>query len=178
MKGLENYVDVASRIADFVKDFPEGSIKTYMRHWEGPEVIFEAQVYRKPNEVGQGIYTSGWAREIEGKSPVNKTSHIENCETSAIGRALANLGYGTDINRASRSEMIKVDRMQKEHEEMLDFIATHGKKLPDDAEVDGVNVKSEIRNKWEEIQEQFRAARDAVGLIETALGIRFGEDAA
>lgn len=50
---------------------------------------------------------TGWAREVDGEGLVNATSALENCETSAIGRALANAGYSTSKQRASREEMAK-----------------------------------------------------------------------
>jgi hypothetical protein len=53
---------------------------------------------------------TGYAEEVRGAGNVNRTSHVENCETSAVGRALANAGMaGTDVNkRPSREEMMKV----------------------------------------------------------------------
>jgi hypothetical protein len=64
---LENYATVQERIAQFYQDFPDGSIRTFMVVHDGPEVIFEARVYRTPEEAAMGVYTSGWAREIEGR---------------------------------------------------------------------------------------------------------------
>jgi hypothetical protein len=59
------------------------------------------------------IIATGWAEEIRGQGNVNKTSHLENCETGAVGRALANAGLsGSDFTkRPSREEMGKVQRM-------------------------------------------------------------------
>jgi hypothetical protein len=112
---LSKYATVDERIADFYRDFPEGSIRTRMAVRDGDEVIFEARVYRTREDVALGVYASGWAREVENKSPVNRTSHLENSETSSIGRALANLGYSGNINgkrapRPSREEMEKANR--------------------------------------------------------------------
>jgi hypothetical protein len=55
---------------------------------------------------------TGYAEEVRGAGNVNRTSHVENCETSAIGRALANCGMaGSDMSkRPSREEMSKVQR--------------------------------------------------------------------
>ena len=119
---LNTYATVQERIAQFYMDLPKGSIRTFMIKAEGPEVVFEARVYRTPEEAEKGIYTSGWARELEGKSPVNRTSHLENCESSALGRALANLGYSTSKERPSREEMILANRQRLEHEAYLVFI--------------------------------------------------------
>jgi hypothetical protein len=57
---------------------------------------------------------SGYAEEIVGASPVNRTSALENGETSAIGRALANCGFASEGKRPSRSEMEKVERYKAE----------------------------------------------------------------
>jgi len=104
---LEGYAPVQERIGEFYRDFPNGSIQTRLVRDDGPEVVFEARVFRTPDEVREGVYTSGWAREVEGKNPVNRTSHLENCESSAIGRALANLGYSKDATRPSRRTAIR-----------------------------------------------------------------------
>lgn len=178
---LESYATVQERIAQFYQDFPDGSIRTFMVVRDGPEVVFEARVYRSPEEAAMGIYTSGFARELEGKSPVNKTSHLENSESSAIGRALANLGYATDSRRPSRSEMIKVARMKDEHEEMLNYIRTVGPKVGDEATIElggsTQNLKEFVRKYWATIKEQFRVARAVVEAIEAATETSFDQAA-
>jgi len=60
--------------------------------------------------LGDVCIATGYAEEVRGAGNVNRTSHVENCETSAVGRALANAGMaGTDVNkRPSREEMMKV----------------------------------------------------------------------
>lgn len=177
---LESYATVQERISQFYQDFPDGSIRTFMVVRDGPEVIFEGRAYRTPEEAAMGVYTSGWAREIEGKSPVNKTSHLENAESSAVGRALSNLGYATDARRPSRSEMIKVARMRDEHEEMLQFIRTVGPKVHEEAviELGGTtyNLKEFVRKNWATIKEQFRIARAVVEAIESATETHFEQE--
>ena len=177
---LESYATVQERIAQFYQDFPDGSIRTFLVVREGPEVVFEARIYRTPEEAAMGVYTSGWAREIEGKSPVNKTSHLENAESSAVGRALANLGYATDARRPSRNEMIKVARVKEEHEHMLEFIRAVGARVGDDAviEVGGSthNLKEFVRKNWSTIKEQFRVARAVVDAVEAATDTPFSQE--
>lgn len=174
---LDAYAPVQERIGEFYRDFPGGCIKTRLVKVDGPEVVFEARIYRTPEEVEAGVYTSGWAREIEGKSPVNRTSHLENCESSAIGRALANLGYSKDSKRPSRSEMIKVHRVRQEHEAMLEFIREVGARCEEEMEirVGGSirNLKSYIRENWQPIKEQYRLARSVVEAIESSTGEPF-----
>jgi hypothetical protein len=62
--------------------------------------------------LGEMLIGTGYAEEVRGAGNVNRTSHVENCETSAIGRALANCGMaGSDMSkRPSREEMSKVQR--------------------------------------------------------------------
>lgn len=105
-----DYEDVDSRIHRFYNDHPNGRILTFVQKMseDWKLVLFRADVYRSLEE--QEPSASGYASEVEGSSNVNRTSHIENCETSAIGRALANLGYSAKGQRASREEMEKASR--------------------------------------------------------------------
>ena len=106
---LDNYETVEDRLARFWQDHPAGRISTELVIQDGNQVIFKAVIYF---DAADPIPRSnGYASEERGSSPVNKTSHLENCETSAIGRALANCGYATRGKRASREEMGKVIRM-------------------------------------------------------------------
>lgn len=100
---LDDYEPVADRIERFWTDHKAGRILTEMVHRDEKSFIVKASVYR--DEVGDADAT-GYAEEIIGSTNVNRTSALENCETSAIGRALANLGYAVK-NRASREEMAK-----------------------------------------------------------------------
>jgi hypothetical protein len=174
---LESYAPVQERIGEFYREFPHGCIQTRLVREDGPEVVFEARIYRSPEEVAARVYTSGWAREIEGKNPVNRSSHLENCESSAIGRALANLGYSKDARRPCRSEMIKVHRVRREHEAMLEFIREVGARSGDELEVrlDGElrNLKLYLRENWQPIKEQFRLARTVVDAVEACTGQQF-----
>jgi len=178
---LEGYAPVQERIGEFYRDFPHGCIKTRLVREDGPEVVFEARVYRTPEEVAAGVYTSGWAREIEGKNPVNRTSHLENCESSAIGRALANLGYSKDAKRPSRAEMLKVHRARQEHEAMLEFIREVGARCEEEREIrvgaGTRNLKAYIRENWPGIKEQYRLARAAIEAIEASTGEQFRQAA-
>jgi len=70
------------------------------------QYLMEAQVW-----IADRLAANGFAEEVVGGSPVNKTSALENCETSAIGRALANAGYSKEKFRASMTEMTKAERL-------------------------------------------------------------------
>lgn len=106
---LDNYAPVADRIAAYWRDNPDGRIATELLIDDGTRVLMRASVYRRaddPLPVAEGL-----AEEIRGSSNVNRTSAVENCETSAIGRALANWIYQASTERPSREEMGKVARM-------------------------------------------------------------------
>ena len=111
---LENYEDVDTRIHKFWDAYPDGRIVTDITHLglspEGRvvQVIVTAQIFGHLNELVPTA--TGIAEEMLGSSPVNKTSFIENCETSAIGRALANAGFSTKGARPSQTEMSKATR--------------------------------------------------------------------
>ena len=100
IKGKE-YVDVANRIQAFRQIFPEGRIKTEILDYSNGSVLIEASVYSTDGR----LLATGHAQENQNASMINKTSYIENCETSAIGRALGNLGIGSTQSIASVEEM-------------------------------------------------------------------------
>ena len=111
MFNLEDYETVEERLTKFWKDHPDGQIHTKLLDQSPGRFIVEASVFRK--EADNKPWTTGLAEEtIQGRG-VNATSALENCETSAIGRALANAGYATKGKRASREEMAKVGTAQK-----------------------------------------------------------------
>jgi hypothetical protein len=97
------YFMVKDRIKEFRKDHPQWPLITNLEKMEGGNVVFSAKIH---NDTGEVIAT-GWAWESVSNGYINKFSAVENCETSAIGRALANLGYGTDGAYASYEEMQK-----------------------------------------------------------------------
>ena len=100
---LENYVTVAERIAAFRTDFPTGSIITEVLEATEDRVLVRAEVYRDSDDLRPS--STGHAEERRADGYVNKTSAIENCESSAAGRALAILGYSVDRSIASREEV-------------------------------------------------------------------------
>jgi len=106
---LDDYEPVASRLDRFLKAHPEARVITDLVHYLSDVAVFKAELW-----IDGEIIATGWAEEIRGQGNVNKTSHLENCETGAVGRALANAGLsGSDFTkRPSREEMGKVVRMQ------------------------------------------------------------------
>ena len=74
------------------------------------DVVFRALVYRDANDTEAAA--TGWAAEREGDGEINSVACLENTETSAIGRALANLGFTAARQRPSAEEMAKVARVR------------------------------------------------------------------
>ena len=106
MFNLEDYETVEERLVKFWKDHPDGQIHSRLLEHSAGRFIVEASIYR--TEADSRPWTTGLAEETVQGRGVNATSALENCETSAIGRALANAGYATKGKRASREEMNKV----------------------------------------------------------------------
>ena len=103
-----DYAEVAERLPLFWKDCPRGRIITEIIVDDGTRIVMMAELYADIADLVPT--TTGYAEEVRGSSMVNKTSAIENCETSAIGRALANYQYQGSKKRASLEEMVKVYR--------------------------------------------------------------------
>jgi hypothetical protein len=111
MFNLEDYETVEERLIKFWKDHEDGQIHTRLLDSSSGRFIVEASIYR--TEADARPWTTGLAEETVQGRGVNATSALENCETSAIGRALANAGYATKGKRASREEMSKVATIKK-----------------------------------------------------------------
>lgn len=100
------YATVAQRIELFYRNHPNGRIGTELINRDASSVTFKASVYR--NETDPSPAATGWATECEGDGDINTVACLENTETSAIGRALANLGFTASKQRPSVEEMHKV----------------------------------------------------------------------
>lgn len=106
MFNLDDYETVEERLVKFWKEHPDGRIETLLVDATLQRFIVKASVFR--TEADAQAWTTGYAEETVSTRGVNSTSALENCETSAIGRALANAGYVTKGKRPSREEMSKV----------------------------------------------------------------------
>ena len=108
MFNLDDYETVEERLTKYWKENPDGRIDTKLLDFNSGRYIVQAFIYR--TEVDNSPWATGLAEETISGRGVNSTSALENCETSAIGRALANAGYATKGKRASREEMQKVSK--------------------------------------------------------------------
>lgn len=104
----KKYAEVNQRIKAFRMVFPNGAIETEIVSLENGVVTMRAIV---KDEDGKMIAT-GFAYEKENSSFINKTSFIENCETSAVGRALGMCGFGIDTSIASYEEVANAQANQ------------------------------------------------------------------
>lgn len=106
----QEYATVAERIQLFYGSHPSGRITTELVTRDSASVTFKAMVFR---DAGDAVpAATGWATEREGDGDINTVACLENTETSAIGRALANLGYTASKHRPSVEEMRKAARVR------------------------------------------------------------------
>lgn len=104
---LNDYETVETRLAKFIADYPDFRIATELESLADNRFIVKAYIFRT---FADGVaFATGYAEEKITDRGVNSTSALENCETSAIGRALANAGYAAKGKRPSREEMAKVN---------------------------------------------------------------------
>jgi len=156
---LSDYALVADRITLFYERYPEGRIVTELHSRADREITFRALVYRSVAEVLPAA--TGWASEREGDGEINRVACLENTETSAVGRALANLGFTASSRRPSREEMEKAARQRARLLHRPAAVSEPGSaRLAIDADP---------------LQRRANAVHDLLGLIERAEAIGFSE---
>lgn len=112
IKGKE-YAEVNQRIKAFRMNYPEGFIITELLSVQDGVCIMRAEVGYYAEDGAKRILGTGTAYEKETSSYINKTSYIENCETSAVGRALGMAGFGIDTSVASFEEVANAITQQE-----------------------------------------------------------------
>ena len=113
----KDYAEVNQRIKAFRMVYPNGCIITDIVSLADGIVTMKATVY----DDDQKMIATGYAQEKESSSYINKTSYIENCETSAVGRALGFCGFGIDVSVASYEEVANaIENQQKVEVQPLD----------------------------------------------------------
>jgi hypothetical protein len=108
IKGKE-YVEVNERLIFFRKNYKNHALLTEVIDKTDDTILIKASV---KNEQGITVAT-GHAEEVKGSTFINKTSYVENCETSAIGRCLGSLGIGIDNSVASFEEVANAVKQQQ-----------------------------------------------------------------
>lgn len=111
---IQDYVTVAERIEKFYDRYPEGRIITHIVEHDAERgfILMRAEGYRAPDDVQPSA--TGHAFELRSEGYVNRTSYIENCESSCVGRMLALLGFEVRRGIASREEMEKSARLAQQ----------------------------------------------------------------
>ena len=111
---LEDYEPVASRVQRFYEEFPNGAIHTEIVFDDGQRVVIKATVWRSLEDARPAAID--YAEELLTDRGVNSTSRIENCATSATGRAISIAAHGLGpsdwTKKPSREEMAKVQRRE------------------------------------------------------------------
>ena len=139
----KSYVEVHERVKFFRENFKDHSLTTEVIEKTENSIMMQAIVKNKDGFV----IATGTAEEIKDSSKVNKTSHVENCETSAWGRALANLGIGLDTAIASAEEMSSVKQDTRKWLTESQFHATmKGKKNEAENVLKAFRMKTEYKN--------------------------------
>jgi hypothetical protein len=150
MFNLADYEPVEVRLEKFIKYYPSFRISTELEVVEASRYIVKAYLFKNAED---GVaWATGYAEETVTSRGVNQTSALENCETSAIGRALANAGYAPKGKRPSREEMTKV-------------VATKVVKPPVQ------DVKADDQDYWTTPVGEYRGVVDAPVTLEKALDL-------
>lgn len=140
----KSYAEVNQRIKAFRLVHPSGCITTEIVSMENGAVTMKASVFDEQNH----LLGTGFAQEKENSSFINKTSYIENCETSAIGRALGMCGYGVDVSVASAEEVQNAIHNQQMDEKKLCELSKTYTELRTQLTNLGCDFRSDETNAW------------------------------
>ena len=160
---LADYALVADRITLFYERYPNGRIVTELHSRSEREITFRALVYRSAAEAEPAA--TGWASERPGEGEINRIACLENTETSAIGRALANLGFTASSRRPSREEMERVARERARLSSAPPRVAAVAEPRP----------PRTISLDADPLQRRANLVHDVLGLLERAEAIGFPE---
>ena len=120
----KQYATVAHRLQQFRTLYPSAQILTELESDDGKKVIMRSEI--RINDIP---IATGWAEEVRGSSNINKTSALENCETSAIGRALAIAGFDTSGHICSADEVtVAIERQKNEANTAMKTLDSMAKK--------------------------------------------------
>ena len=136
----KDYVSVNERIKYFRENYKDWGLLTELVSDENGKVIMKASIVNPDGDVK----ATGYAYEKEGNSNINKTSYLENCETSAWGRALGNFGIGIDASVASYDEVANAIENQETEKPVELNRSAFGKPDIDDGFIS--NLKTALQN--------------------------------
>ena len=141
----KDYIEVNERIKFFRENFPDYSLTSQVIQKTPESILIKATI---KNQDGVVVAT-GMAEEIKGTTYINETSYVENCETSAWGRALGNFGIGIDTSVASADEVVNATNSQKQQQWLTQtqFVNTlKGTKKQAQNVLEKYKMKKEYRN--------------------------------
>ena len=157
----KEYTTVVERINDFRNDerFEGWSIETNIISTDIENCIIKATI---KDSTGK-IVGTGLAHEVQGSTNINKTSHVENCETSAIGRALANIGKaGTEYASANEvSDAIinqKVEEATGKLRELVSAVLSNHSSIVAIKEGIALDNLSEAAEEWFTLEDDIKAS--------------------
>ena len=140
----KSYAEVNQRIKAFRLVHPSGCITTEIVELKDGIVTMKASVF----DEAMRLLGTGYAQEKEQSSYINKTSYIENCETSAIGRALGMCGYGVDVSVASAEEVQNAINNQQMDEKKLGELSKTYTELRTQLTNLGCDFRCDETNTW------------------------------
>mgnify|MGYP003135387962 FL=1 len=147
IKGKE-YVPVNERLKYFRKKYPLFSLNIEVIEKTENSILIKATI----SDESERIVSSGIAEEFKNSTFINKTSYVENCETSACGRALANFGIGLDTSVSSAEEV--TNAINNQSKTMLTDYQFN-------AVLEGTKTQAEtVLKKWDATPEQLRKIKD------------------
>ena len=163
----KSYETVASRVSRFRETYTQYSIISKIVKIDADECIVESSIL---NEEGR-IIANGHAQEFRGASQINKTSYVENCETSAIGRALAAFGIG-GTEFASANEVVNAIHQQNAPTPQYDLKALI-KKITDTKSLEELlnaykEVYPKVKNNFLDTKDVMKAKDEMKSLFEGA----------
>jgi hypothetical protein len=163
MFNLDNYETVESRLEKWHEKYPDNRIETELIEATEKRFVVFAKIFK--TEADAKPCATGLAFEIITEKGVNSTSALENCETSAIGRALANAGFAAKGKRASREEMAKVNNAEpNQYEKKLQERRYGAPGTKSAAIEDALRASFAVENKVDDPQQWTIAdAVDAIG---------------
>lgn len=140
----KDYAEVNQRIKAFRLVHPSGCITTEIVELKDGVVTMKSSVF----DEAMRLLGTGYAQEKEQSSYINKTSYIENCETSAIGRALGICGYGVDVSVASAEEVQNAIHNQQMDEKKIGELSKTYTELRTQLTNLGCDFRSDETNEW------------------------------
>tara|TARA_R100000329_G_scaffold150599_2_gene143929 strand:- start:657 stop:1133 length:477 start_codon:yes stop_codon:yes gene_type:complete len=141
----KDYIEVNERIKFFRENFPDYSLTSEVIEKTPESILIKATIKTQDGVV----VATGMAEEIKGTTYINETSYVENCETSAWGRALGNFGIGIDTSVASADEVVNATNSQKQQQWLTQtqFVNTlKGTKKQAQNVLEKYKMKKEYRN--------------------------------